>query len=290
MKLTRFENLRTIVEDLGAKQRQEMLIKQLHSGKLDLEPKNLVFGKDGIYFVNERGILTRVLLHMVDKSLVFSTPELKDLVRQGDFENQALIKELHKYHFVNCTTLQRANQEGWREKYKISQKRNGTFFYRFVFNYEVEAENENQMLEVCGNCLKHLNAIKGDHYTKTSFTPQLFFSEEFYQQFPAQPLKRDGLTSAQQSSPNVYQQDWADIAAKYKELIGYRCENRSCSNPDLSHPELQKYLHCHHKNTLKHDNNFSNLQALCIRCHAEEPQHSQVRKLMEYHEYLRIRN
>ena len=68
------------------------------------------------------------------------------------------------------------------------------------------------------------------------------------------------------------------------EQRGWRCEK--CRG-DFSHPADRKYLHLHHKNGMKNENDRCNLQVLCLGCHAEEPQHAHLKNLAEYRTFER---
>jgi 5-methylcytosine-specific restriction endonuclease McrA len=81
---------------------------------------------------------------------------------------------------------------------------------------------------------------------------------------------------------NVYSQDWNEISERTKRQRGYRCAK---CNTVLGQSD-SKFLHVHHRNGQKHDNRESNLEVLCIGCHAEEPMHGHMRALREYQEYI----
>lgn len=84
---------------------------------------------------------------------------------------------------------------------------------------------------------------------------------------------------------NDYPPDWKQIADKYKEDQGWQCE--ACY---LDLDNQKSFLHVHHKNGLKYDNDPENHLALCIACHADEPQHQHLKSLSDYEECRRMRN
>ena len=53
---------------------------------------------------------------------------------------------------------------------------------------------------------------------------------------------------------------------------------------------MSRYLHVHHKNGQKNECEEINLEALCIRCHAEEAMHSHMKSHPDYQEYARLRS
>ena len=62
-----------------------------------------------------------------------------------------------------------------------------------------------------------------------------------------------------------YTKDWETVSRAYRSLHNFTCENCGIEITDAFD---QQYIHTHHKNSRKTDNKTSNLQCLCIRCHA----------------------
>lgn len=56
--------------------------------------------------------------------------------------------------------------------------------------------------------------------------------------------------------------DWPEVSRKYREGMGYKCEKCNQVYP-------ARYVHCHHIDGDKTNDAPSNLQCLCIGCHAE---------------------
>lgn len=62
-----------------------------------------------------------------------------------------------------------------------------------------------------------------------------------------------------------YTRDWEDISRTYREKHNYICEHCSL---EITDGYDRQYIHVHHKDKNKLNNNESNLQCLCIYCHA----------------------
>lgn len=286
MDFTRFEKLRRAVELLGASQVVARLEKQLVGKGIDVDdPERIITGDNGIYYITPEGVLTRVLIHIVDKQIGDRYGAIiADLVRRRDFDTEELIKNIHRYHLVKCKTIGKAENEGWKTKYKMSRRRAGRFFYRFIDGNRV-IESDQQRLLPCMNCLADINQILGRRYTVSNFVPDELLGDEA---FIAYGLPRAGEL-ADFSKPNSYSEDWAEISRRYRSLAKYQCQDPSCPAPDLSSIQYKKYLHVHHVSQDKSDNAYTNLRALCIYCHARQPNHASMKQLSVYREYSRLR-
>lgn len=73
-----------------------------------------------------------------------------------------------------------------------------------------------------------------------------------------------------------YTKDWETISRAVREQHKYTCE---CCGLQITDTHEQHYIHVHHKNGRKIDNRLSNLQCLCLRCHANVDKHHYDRLL-----------
>lgn len=62
-----------------------------------------------------------------------------------------------------------------------------------------------------------------------------------------------------------YTLDWAQISREYRLEKEYTCEK---CNIHISEPADRRFIHVHHKNGDKTNNRRSNLECLCVLCHA----------------------
>jgi hypothetical protein len=287
MKLTTFDNLEAAIRLLGGTKVSVELIRSLELGTKDVRPEDVIVGDFGIYYLSDDGVLSRVVVHIVDKSLTgrYVKPELRTMVEREDYENDALVEDLHKYHLVRCNTLERAEREGWRDRYKMSNRKDGRFHYRFLEEKKVREVREDQRLYVCKLCL---NDVIDTGYVNAGTDREHFEPQSFLTTADAHDLV--GLEEqgeyAEHSLPNMYVDDWRLIARSLKQKKRFRCEGPNCPRRDLSDQSIQRYLHAHHVDMDKSHNRFSNLQALCIYCHANEPGHSHMKATPDYRRYL----
>lgn len=286
MKITKFNRLKSAIISLGASPTVVVIEKTL-LGKgipVNKNSEHIVIGDNAIYHIEPSGILTKVVIHIVDKNISsrYAT-NIREKVISKDFENTELINDIHKYHITKCKTIERAEEEGWRkDKYRMSRRKDGTFFYRYIQNNAVYIEKEDQKLNLCKNCLKILNGNLNKNYNISNFNLNSFLNSKI--DIPKK-LNQSGQYD-DLCVPNLYKADWAEISKKYRTLVKFQCENPDCPSPDLSKKDLHRYLHTHHVSMDKSNNNYSNLKAYCIYCHAQQPNHEQLKKTIDYKSYI----
>ncbi len=78
----------------------------------------------------------------------------------------------------------------------------------------------------------------------------------------------------QDNIPNIYSDVWPRIAEAYKRIRNWTCE--SC-RVDLSAKDHRQYLHAHHIDGDKANETSTNIQILCIKCHASQPLHDRIK-------------
>ena len=49
---------------------------------------------------------------------------------------------------------------------------------------------------------------------------------------------------------------------------------------------IRQYLHTHHMDGVKSNNNFSTLKCLCINCHEKQPGHEHLRFHPDYKRFI----
>ena len=149
MKFTDFSKLKIEIAALGANPVAANLEKALIGRGISVEHDSdkIVVGAHGIYLVDQ-GVAVKVVLHIVDMNLSSSySRKVLALVDNGDFESPDLIEAIHKYHVLKCKTIENAERHGWRkDRYKMSRRNDGSFYYRFLMNNNVYVEREAQKL------------------------------------------------------------------------------------------------------------------------------------------------
>jgi 5-methylcytosine-specific restriction endonuclease McrA len=143
---------------------------------------------------------------------------------------------------------------------------------------------------VCKNCLRELGGYKTEGYKGYRFQADVerkkihesFSIADFFDFYRKQNILIPRHTDA--TLPiNNYTGDFHSIANKTKHNKNYTCE--SCQRKFDG--EDRKFLHVHHKDFAKSNNNANNLKVLCIGCHAEQPGHAHIKGKFEYAEFMR---
>jgi hypothetical protein len=198
----------------------------------------------------------------------------------AEYNNQY---DLPRFHLAMCSTLARMMEEGlYKKRYVVATREDGKFNVHKIRDRNINKSDE--QLNICKNCLEELH-YKGYSYRmetqKRSTMVRDFSLKSFFEEFGRTCVWAIPKYDAKHAPINVYSPHFYRIARAIKEQRGYRCEKPSCGI-DLSKPEDRRFLHAHHIDRDKSDNDPTNIRLLCIRCHADTFQHSHIRDNPDY--------
>ena len=203
-----------------------------------------------------------------------------------DVANYGVRKEMPRYHLAYCSVLETMRRNQRFGKYVVANRDDGLFPVNII-----ESVTEAKLLElnVCQVCLDHIG-WKGFQMTKMSREVRgehvrNFQLKEFFHVYPRDLLSVKPPHTSDTAPLNNYTEDWDDISARIKRQRGFVC-NKCAIQLNSRHSQ---YMHVHHRNGLKYDNSESNLELLCIECHAEEPMHGQIKHFSQYEEFLGLK-
>ncbi len=189
---------------------------------------------------------------------------------------------LPKYHLTFCKTLDRMRRNDRWMRYVVANRDDGNFSINFPGDQRRSVISK---LDVCQNCLDKISwqgfhsALSGDDRLRRVGNFQL---SEFFKKYPRDLFLVKPKHNSDTAPLNDYPNNWGDISEKFKKKNEYQCLKCRIRLTGLN----SRFLHVHHKNGLKNECDESNLEALCIRCHANDQMHSHMKSLPEYKEFL----
>ncbi|ACS83825.1 HNH endonuclease [Musicola paradisiaca] len=221
------------------------------------------------------GIDTSIEDIKVNQDNTFDYNNKKVILHIRDVNTYGKEITLPKYHLANCRTLQgmwRRNRSG---RYVVATRSDGLFIIKHLDASGTEWETKETRLNVCKSCLETLN-WKG--YSSKSYQERMtifnqFSLKEFFEKYPNSKTTYRAEHTDISAPTNTYSNDFNTISKQYRESIHWHCEQCGIN---LKEKNLNKYLHVHHRDGQKNNNQRSNLQALCIECHSKQDNHGHM--------------
>lgn len=212
--------------------------------------------------------ITGVLTHK-GKTITLFIPDHSYGIKFNKVKNGSL-NYGNKFHISHCSTLEAMKNNNRLDRYAVNEDKEN--LYTITNNQD---EKYRTKLLVCTNCLTKLNYKNYNHSDKnnTKMIRNNFDFNEFLQEYTT---NFNELPEYVGQDRGGYTSDWVSISTSYRASKNYTCEQ--CGVNLISRKGL---LHTHHKNGVKHDNNYNNLEALCIVCHGDQPFHGHMRSWVE---------
>ena len=186
----------------------------------------------------------------------------------------------YRFHLAWCGTLETMQQNGRYDRYVQTTNTTGKFIVNECEGRHVIYANKEKELRVCMRCLSKLNykdfrdvSKKEQDKLHRSFNLDDFLKTQ-RTRFRVMPQQSEFT-----SPLDIYPDEFDAISLKARSGVNWICQG--CYR-DFSTQEHRKYLHAHHLNGHKGDNRDENLKVLCVRCHAEEPQHGRLKSSPQY--------
>lgn len=250
---TDFRKLRFAIEAIGVNysEKTRERVAELWQGEVIEGKEQLIPSSQGLFEILPDGSVIRVIVHAPQGPY-----QSRDSTGIGLMEDPE--KGWHKFHVLWCTSV-----ETWRSRLKKTNRDDGRLTYplfsRNGTEYKPELRDGGRGLFLCGNCSRMLKSFNVNADIRSFDVRGFLTRREIGSSF-------DGLYFASDFDlvPNVYADDWGRISYNFKSMRNWTCERCFV---DLS--SRRKFLHAHHRDHHKANNSLFNLQALCIRCHAE---------------------
>jgi len=189
-----------------------------------------------------------------------------------------------RFHLANCQTLRQMRENNRFERYVVKAEMSKNFSLNIIRDKNIEPQL--CQLDVCQNCLDMLTfdgfkmawQQEERHRAVRQFEVNHFF-EKYPKSLHTTHPKNTSITAPLNTYAGYFKKTSLDLRNK----LGWICQH---CKADFSAPSERKWLHVHHKNGLKHDNDRSNLVVLCISCHAEQPFHGHMRNSPSYKKFI----
>jgi hypothetical protein len=183
---------------------------------------------------------------------------------------------LPKFHIFECQTLTKMRNNNRSHRYKKVSRTDGKFWVIRGTKKSYET------LKICNyNCLSQYNNIYNKNKTVMNFSLQEYIKEPIKHIEPYIQVEDDMTTI-----PTDYSSNWKEISLQRKEYYKWICQE--CFF-DCSPAHLKRFLHTHHINADRSNNNIANLKVLCIECHSNQFNHSHIKEKSEYKEFLKYK-
>ena len=221
-----------------------------------------------------------------DGTLEYGGRKVVVYIRDQYVPGDATREQLYKFHVADCDALQEMKKLNRYERYVVTYRRDGKFIVNLLgeSGYREKKEEIERRLYVCKYCLDRLNynGYRRRGYSGQNAIRDYFDLRAFFERYDSQ-ITRDPTHTDITAPVNTYPPNWEQISYRYKEKRNWKCEECGTNLKDV-----RKFLHVHHINGQKNDSNEKNFLALCIGCHANKPQHHQLRSHPDYKEYMQM--
>lgn len=205
----------------------------------DVSNGSMEFRNDGIFSISSSGNERQVFLYMKRYHIQqFGLP---------------------RFHICKCQTIEAFIASGGFKSHYVKAN---TVPVPVIDLDDSYIEKEIPNLPLCSNCRSMIKANADiDFDTNAS-------AEKFVEM-----LKKSN-NEAENENQEVdlfgYVKNWEFISKKFREEKNYTCENCGLQITNLYY---RQYIHVHHINGNKLNNNYSNLICLCLYCHAHVDDH-----------------
>ncbi|MDY4335400.1 hypothetical protein SOV78_15495 [Pectobacterium brasiliense] len=195
---------------------------------------------------------------------------------------------LPKYHLANCKTLQRMWENNKSGRYVAATRSDGLFTIKSQNTEKTEWITREESLDVCKFCLETLN---WKNYSRKYQDRENIFStfnlREFFSVYPNSAMTYNAEHNDVTAPINDYSKDFQIISKQYRESVNWQC---AICKIILERKDLNKFLHVHHRDGQKNNNNRNNLQALCIECHSNQDNHGHMKNNPQLTSFIQIKS
>lgn len=279
MKLVNFYNSKTMSDLL--KKMGAVLVKMnsnAHWQNIDDDKlKELLQTGETQIDISEIEIDGNVLKYKGKKIIIYIRDQYKKFYDKG-----------YRYHLSNCSTISKAILQKRKSRYVISLRTDGVFKINLMHDDVIVERNLKEPLTVCKNCLTNLN-YKGFanlvSWSSKNAIYETFSLEEYFKEYEK---VEQGLFDFEQEINvpiNTYNSGFKKTSLEFRKSKNFICKD--CSLNLSNHPQ---FLHVHHIDGNKSNDNYYNLEVICIDCHSKKPHHGRLKYHPDYQDFIKIYN
>ncbi len=178
-----------------------------------------------------------------------------------------------RFHVADCRVLENMRHQGRFERYVVTNRKTGVFS---VISTDPDTKAVDELeapLMACKTCLKTINwkGYEQAHRAQKDEIWRNFDMEDFFAEY-ATFFRQKPKHSDKTAPKGGYAKNWSQRSTQFREQRNWTCEK--CRVELSDHKRL---LHCHHKNGDITNNSDSNIEVLCVLCHAEQPLHGHMK-------------
>ncbi|WP_288384274.1 hypothetical protein [uncultured Acinetobacter sp.] len=184
-----------------------------------------------------------------------------------------------RFHFANCRTLVDQRKKKGFNRYVETHRTDGLFDVDYVGStLGMRKGKQSIPLKVCQNCLLQISYKGFTLNSDRQLAIETFDVEEFFRNYIVS-LFTENAVPVSQAQSNKYPSNWSFLSKETRKKANWTC---SRCQIDLSHNNHRQYLDVHHIDRQKFNNSQSNLQVLCVACHALQPGHERMKTSPRY--------